>query len=132
MLSSEQYEILVKNPPKYGAVLHCYSGSTEMMEKFVSFHRRANDIKLEFNSNSYSAYLDMIKEGDFVYCDPPYLLTCGAYNDGKRGFNGWDLNNTSRIWFLIYVFCIWKLFLYSCFIVVRKLVKSVTRMFAYV
>lgn len=26
---------------------------------------------------------------DFVYADPPYLLTCGSYNDGKRGFKGW-------------------------------------------
>lgn len=27
---------------------------------------------------------------DFVYCDPPYLITTGTYNDGKRGFNGWS------------------------------------------
>ncbi len=26
---------------------------------------------------------------DFVYCDPPYLITIGTYNDGKRGFSGW-------------------------------------------
>lgn len=26
---------------------------------------------------------------DFVYCDPPYLITTGSYNDGKRGFKGW-------------------------------------------
>jgi DNA adenine methylase len=26
---------------------------------------------------------------DFVYCDPPYLITTGTYNDGKRGFKGW-------------------------------------------
>ena len=32
----------------------------------------------------------MITNSDFVYCDPPYLISCGAYNDGKRGFNGWD------------------------------------------
>lgn len=27
---------------------------------------------------------------DFVYCDPPYLITTGSYNDGKRGFKGWS------------------------------------------
>ena len=27
---------------------------------------------------------------DFIYCDPPYLITTGTYNDGKRGFTGWD------------------------------------------
>jgi len=25
----------------------------------------------------------------FVYCDSPYLITTGTYNDGKRGFTGW-------------------------------------------
>ncbi|MCQ2799314.1 MAG: TatD family hydrolase [Bacilli bacterium] len=32
--TEDTYEMLVNNPPKYGAVLHCYSGSTEMMDKF--------------------------------------------------------------------------------------------------
>lgn len=26
---------------------------------------------------------------DFVYLDPPYLVTTGNYNDGNRGFQGW-------------------------------------------
>ena len=26
----------------------------------------------------------------FVYMDPPYQLTTGSYNDGKRGFKGWN------------------------------------------
>ena len=24
-----------------------------------------------------------------MYCDPPYLITNGSYNDGKRGFDTW-------------------------------------------
>lgn len=31
----------------------------------------------------------VLSEGDVVYCDPPYLITTGSYNDGKRGFNDW-------------------------------------------
>ena len=31
-----------------------------------------------------------MKENDFVYCDPPYLISTGTYNDGKRGFTGWN------------------------------------------
>lgn len=31
----------------------------------------------------------LMKKGDFLYADPPYLITCGSYNDGKRGFKGW-------------------------------------------
>ena len=28
---------------------------------------------------------------DLVYCDPPYLITTGSYNDGKRGFKDWTM-----------------------------------------
>lgn len=34
--------------------------------------------------------LGELTEDDFVYCDPPYLITTGTYNDGKRGFTGWS------------------------------------------
>lgn len=61
-----------------------------MLEKLISFHVVANDLAIEFSSGDYKNYLHRIKKGSFVYCDPPYLNTCGAYNDGKRGFNGWD------------------------------------------
>ena len=33
--------------------------------------------------------LHSLQAGDFVYADPPYLISCGSYNDGKRGFEGW-------------------------------------------
>lgn len=29
-------------------------------------------------------------KNDLVYLDPPYLITTGNYNDGKRGFKGWN------------------------------------------
>ncbi|MDR2943155.1 MAG: DNA adenine methylase [Treponema sp.] len=37
---------------------------------------------------------------DFVYCDPPYLITVGTYNDGRRGFNGWNIEQEKN--FLIF------------------------------
>lgn len=33
--------------------------------------------------------ISKLKSGDVVYCDPPYLITTGSYNDGKRGFKDW-------------------------------------------
>ena len=33
--------------------------------------------------------LNALKKGDVVYCDPPYLITTGSYNDGNRGFGDW-------------------------------------------
>lgn len=32
----------------------------------------------------------VLSERDLVYCDPPYLITTGTYNDGRRGFSGWN------------------------------------------
>lgn len=39
----------------------------------------------DFRDFDYSA----LGAGDVVYCDPPYLITTGSYNDGKRGFRDW-------------------------------------------
>ena len=65
-----------------------FNGS--MMEKLVSYNRRANEIDIQFHSSNYLELENIIEDDSFVYCDPPYLISCGAYNDGKRGFNGWD------------------------------------------
>ena len=43
-----------------------------------------------FSATDFLEYdYSVLKEGDFLYADPPYLLACGSYNDGKRGFRGW-------------------------------------------
>ena len=41
---------------------------------------------LDFEDFDFSDF----DENDFVYCDPPYLISTGTYNDGKRGFRGWS------------------------------------------
>lgn len=54
----------------------------------VHFHRLIKDI--EFQSVNFKQFeYSVLKKGDFIYADPPYLITCGSYNDGKRGFEGW-------------------------------------------
>ena len=68
------------------------SFNDDMLEKLTSYHLRANEINVVFESRSYETFLKEIKFNDFVYVDPPYLNSTGAYNDGKRGFNGWDEN----------------------------------------
>ena len=62
----------------------------EMLEKLVSYSNRSKRMNIVFKSIDYKKLLPDIEKNDFVYCDPPYLISCGAYNDGKRGFNGWD------------------------------------------
>ena len=59
-----------------------------MRSNLILFKEQINDIhfsELDFCDFDY----DILHTGDFLYADPPYLLTCGSYNDGKRGFRGW-------------------------------------------
>lgn len=48
---------------------------------------------LNFKQFDYS----FLTPQDFVYCDPPYLITVGSYNDGKRGFEGWSAKEESTL-----------------------------------
>nr|WP_314463622.1 Dam family site-specific DNA-(adenine-N6)-methyltransferase [uncultured Clostridium sp.] len=45
---------------------------------------------IQFTNRDF-AELDYSKLGpeDLVYCDPPYLISTGNYNDGNRGFKDW-------------------------------------------
>lgn len=47
--------------------------------------------------------LDLYNLGDrdFVYCDPPYLITNGSYNDGKRGFKDWTEKEELELLYLL-------------------------------
>lgn len=59
-----------------------------MRNNLIRFKEQIADIHftaLDFCDFDY----DILHAGDFLYADPPYLLTCGSYNDGKRGFRGW-------------------------------------------
>ncbi|MDI3348257.1 Dam family site-specific DNA-(adenine-N6)-methyltransferase [Mycoplasmopsis arginini] len=69
----------------------------EMLEKLISYSLETKKKNMTYISRNYLDFESEIKEDDFVYCDPPYLLTCGAYNDGKRGFNGWDENQQNEL-----------------------------------
>ena len=69
----------------------------EMLEKLVSYSNRSKQMNIVFKSMDYKKLLLDIEKDDFVYCDPPYLISCGAYNDGKRGFNGWDENQEQEL-----------------------------------
>lgn len=46
---------------------------------------------IEFcNEDFLSVNLRDLNCEDLVYCDPPYLISTGSYNDGKRGFKDWS------------------------------------------
>lgn len=57
------------------------------LEKFINIIKKK---KIQFSCSSFEDFdYSTLNSQDFVYCDPPYLITTGSYNDGKRGFKGW-------------------------------------------
>lgn len=62
----------------------------KVLEKMISFSRRIKEGNFEFSSGSYRELRAQMDAAAFVYFDPPYKLTTGSYNDGKRGFAGWN------------------------------------------
>lgn len=62
----------------------------KVLEKLVSFSRRAKENNYNFLCDNYTNVTNKLGKRNFVYLDPPYMLTTGSYNDGKRGFEGWN------------------------------------------
>lgn len=65
--------------------------SENMKENLIKFVSRLQSENVQFSQKDFSEIsLDDFAPGDFIYCDPPYLITTGSYNDGNRGFKNWS------------------------------------------
>lgn len=73
----------------FGKERSCFNASIEHNLKSFISKLQIMDIEL-LSQNFEDLDLSKLSEDDFVYCDPPYLITTGTYNDGKRGFTGWS------------------------------------------
>ncbi|MBQ0057662.1 MAG: DNA adenine methylase [Bacteroidales bacterium] len=71
--------------------------SDSIKEKIVSFSRRLKEMDVEFHESDFEEIENKVTTDSLIYADPPYLITLGSYNDGKRGFNGWNENDESRL-----------------------------------
>lgn len=65
-----------------------YSAVTE--KNLITFVEEMKQRQIEFYSRDFRLLsTDRLGSNDFIYCDPPYLITTGSYNDGNRGFKDW-------------------------------------------
>lgn len=72
----------------FGQNRSAYNSSIE--SNLAAFVDRLQTRNITLSSGDFlSVNLSSLTEADFVYCDPPYLITTGSYNDGKRGFKDW-------------------------------------------
>ena len=64
--------------------------SQALKEKLSLFIDELQRKEIEISCEDYTKFKNFkFKSNDFVYCDPPYLITTGSYNDGNRGFKTW-------------------------------------------
>ncbi len=79
------------------------SSFSESMKKnlllFLNKLRNSNVLfsKLDFNLFDTSK----LTSDDLVYCDPPYFITTGSYNDGNRGFKDWKEAEEKQLYLLL-------------------------------
>lgn len=64
--------------------------SNNMKKNLISFVNRLKSLNIKFENKDFTQIsLDDLNLNDFIYCDPPYFITTGTYNDGNRGFKDW-------------------------------------------
>lgn len=74
--------------------------SDKLRERLIQFVERLQMRDISFSSQFFDKFLlnQDFKAGDFVYLDPPYLITTGNYNDGNRGFKDWTNDEENRLY----------------------------------
>lgn len=65
--------------------------SDKMKNNLIGFVDKLHNTDIKFSTDEFQLFdFSILTENDFLYADPPYLITNGSYNDGKRGFTGWS------------------------------------------
>lgn len=78
------------------------SFNSSMKQNLENFIIRIKEKDITFTNLCFNTFdFSSISSNDFVYCDPPYLITTGTYNDGKRGFKGWTDKEENELLLLL-------------------------------
>lgn len=73
-----------------------------MKSNLIRFVQKVQSTSAEFVSHDFKDFsIDDLTKNDFVYCDPPYLITTGSYNDGNRGFKNWTEESDKALYTLL-------------------------------
>lgn len=65
--------------------------SPQMRDHLIHFMERIQQMDITFRCGDFTKVaLNGLGPDDLIYCDPPYYITTGSYNDGNRGFKDWQ------------------------------------------
>lgn len=69
--------------------------NAKMQTKLCNFIDRLKDLNCSFTNKDFRELeLKKLNENDFVYADPPYLITCATYNEQ----GGWNENSETDLY----------------------------------
>jgi len=72
--------------------------STELKKKLIRFVNEIKNKDIIFSTYDFEKFnLKNFTSSDLIYCDPPYLITTGSYNDGNRGFKDWNAKQEKKL-----------------------------------
>lgn len=74
---------------------NCSYNST-LTDRIINFIPKTSNYELYNNSYSNIDISNLDKDTVF-YFDPPYFITSATYNDGKRGFVGWNADEETKL-----------------------------------
>ncbi len=71
--------------------------NSNLEKRFKSSISRLQEKEVSFTNQHFTKYKN-ISHNSFVYCDPPYLLSTASYNDGQRGYGGWNIKEEKQLY----------------------------------
>lgn len=84
----------------FGKERSSYNDSIE--KNLINFTTALKEKNIILSSVDFREFnFDVLGENSVVYCDPPYLITTGSYNDGKRGFGDWGIEEDRDLLYLL-------------------------------
>lgn len=67
-------------------------------KRFIKFVDHIHNINIKFTDRDFrKLQLEKVSKDDFVYCDPPYLITCASYNEN----GGWTKQHEQDLYNLL-------------------------------
>lgn len=80
----------------FGKNRSSYNSSIE--NNLISFVEKLHSINCKTYAYDFRHFMEeKYNNKDLVYCDPPYLITNGSYNDGNRGFKDWGIEEEKSL-----------------------------------